>query len=124
MLRSLITLPASQVMRQYRNTLLRLLAVAPVFLTACGENAFRNPASRGEDDGRRPEVEIIDPLPGRRIAVGDSIFVRVEVADDSGIDSVSIGGFSVRGSPTLGTERRVTRFETKQLNLADLEAVV
>ena len=125
MLRSLITPAPSDLMRALRSRFLRLMMlIAPAILTACGENAFRDPAGRGEDDGRRPEVEIIDPLPGRRIAVGDSIFVRVEVADDSGIDSVSISGFSVRGSQALGTERRVTRFQTKQLDLGGVGPVV
>lgn len=69
-------------------------------------------------DSTDPTVAIVLPDTGTdNVAVGDSVFVRARVTDNVGVETVTIEGFAVRGSPTLGTAARVDRFGTKTVDL-------
>ncbi|HEX6925339.1 MAG TPA: hypothetical protein VF167_07905 [Longimicrobiaceae bacterium] len=98
-------------------------------LTACDpdSNAWSDLPTGGRDtvnDDRAPNVSIVAPDSTGRVAVGDSILIRVEVSDNAGIDSVRLSGFSLRGSSELGTLRQVERFESKIVDLSTLSEAV
>jgi len=96
------------------------LAVAGLGLLATwacdGSNLFA--PDRGLDsttDVRVPTVSIespaADPITGLRLS--DSLFVRVSVSDDQGVDTVAFTAVAFRGDPDLGTARAVERFQSK-----------
>jgi hypothetical protein len=97
---------------------LLLLAAAAFGLSSCeGENAFRSLPTEldGRPDNRPPSVSIEHPEADGRVAVGDSVLVRIRVADDQAVRGVELEGFALRGSATLGTQTRVARFQTKSV---------
>ncbi len=103
-----------------------LLALA-LFVAACdGDNLFRPvPGSGGGatgDDTTPPTVRFVTPAPGAAttIAALDSIFTEFNVRDDRGVAEVEISGFALRGDPSLGTQTRVPRFESKKVRLDSL----
>lgn len=71
-------------------------------LWACeGRNLFQ-PVDVRAQDRRPPTVEIEQPREPAARPIGDSVLVRVRVADDSGVDSVLLGGVALRGDPEIG----------------------
>lgn len=69
-------------------------------------------------DSTRPGVTILLPdTVTDNVAVGDSVFVRARVTDNVAVEEVTIEGYAIRGSPTLGTATRVDRFGTKTVAL-------
>lgn len=64
-----------------------------------------------------PTVKILDPQAGTTVAVGDSVLTRVRVSDNLAVRSLSLSGFALRGDPALGTQVKVTRFQTKTVRL-------
>ncbi len=67
----------------------------------CDSNAWSDlPTGGGSStrDETEPEVAIVAPDSTGRVAVGDSVLIRVDVSDDAGIDSVRLSGFALRGS--------------------------
>jgi hypothetical protein len=69
-------------------------------------------------DSTAPTVNIVLPSATTpTIAVGDSLFVQARVADAGGLGSVTMEGFSVRGNPELGTDRRIVRWAAKTVDL-------
>lgn len=99
-----------------------LLAAA---LGACeGSNLYEEfPTSPGRGDGSEPLVQIVEPDSGRRVAVLDSVLVGVRVADNRGLSTLELRGFSLRGSAELGTQTRVERFATKVVEFDSLTSV-
>jgi hypothetical protein len=99
---------------------------AAALLAACdsGGNPFtpgrkpdpgQNPAGA---DSARPSVTIVRPDTATdNVAVGDSLFVRARVTDNTALASVELESFAIRGSPTLGTAVRVDRFDKKSVDL-------
>lgn len=66
-------------------------------------------------DGFPPVVTILQPTGTANIRIGDSIFVRTQLSDNEGIDSVEIRGVAFRGDPELGTFEEVPRFLTRMV---------
>jgi hypothetical protein len=102
---------ALQILRPPARALAVLLTVAA--LSACGENGWSGLTGVGGNDSAQPEIAIVGPDSTRRVAVGDSVLVQVNVHDDLAIDSVVLEGFSLRGSAELGSLERVQRFAPK-----------
>ena len=73
-----------------------------------------------------PTVRIDTPDRTRAttVAVGDSIFVQVRVADNRALRSVTLSGFSLRGDASLGSQRQVVRFAPKAVRLDNLGRAV
>jgi YVTN family beta-propeller protein len=107
-----------------RALLATLVSVAA--LGACdGDNGWSGATGvGGGDDSSRPTVEILAPHSQDRVAVGDSVLVQVHVTDDVALDSVTLAGFSLRGSAELGTQVTVVRFAPKSVALRGLGAAV
>ena len=61
-------------------------------------------------DATRPQVTIISPVAGQKIAVGDSILVRVRLTDNAAVGHVLLSGYSQRGDSLLGTNRTDLRY--------------
>jgi hypothetical protein len=69
-------------------------------------------------DSTAPSVAIVRPDTATdNVAVGDSLFVRARVTDNTALASVLLEAFAVRGNPTLGTAVRVDRFVSKTVDL-------
>lgn len=106
-----------------------LLALAAVgLLAACeGENLFQalptQSGSGGRADPTAPQVRIESPDSTRRVAVQDSVLVRVRVTDNQALASLQLSGFALRGSAALGTESRVERFVTKLIQFDSASTV-
>jgi hypothetical protein len=100
-----------------------LVGFSLVLLGACGENMFTDPGVT-RNDAEDPSVTIQEPNPDQRVAAGDSVFIRVDVSDDAGIERVELSGFALRGSEALGTLTAVTRFEPKIIDLSTLSPTV
>src|SRR5438128_1987339 len=79
-----------------------LLLVGAVVASSCDT---RLPTQAGSvlDDVERPQVTF-------KANVGDSILVTAKLHDDVGLQSLTIQGFSLRGSATLGTQDTVIRY--------------
>ena len=92
---------------------------AAVLLIACdGGNVFQpQPGGIGNNDGSSPTIQITDPREPAANPVGDSVFVRADINDPSGIDSVVFEGVAFRGDPSLGTDVVVPRFVSKMVTL-------
>lgn len=76
-------------------------------------------------DSTAPAVSIVLPSAATpTIAVADSIFVQARVADAGGLAQVTFEGYSIRGSPELGTARRVDRWIPKTVDLREGGRVV
>ena len=104
----------------------RLTAVfaGVLFLAACdGPNQFATPipgsGTGPGGDTRPPEVDIQLPRGDSLSAkpLGDSVLVRVQVSDNTGVDSVAFFGIAERGDELLGTDTIVSRFEQKNVSL-------
>src|SRR5688572_20732682 len=101
----------------------RLAAVAGVLLLAAcdGPNQFATPipGTGPGGDTSPPSVEILQPRGDSLSAkpLGDSVLVRVDVSDNTGVDSVVFVGFAKRGDPLLGTDTVVARFDRKKVTL-------
>lgn len=93
---------------------LRILLLASAALTGCdGENLFKKLPTGSGSGTAAPEVRIEAPTEARRVAIQDSVFVRVRVKDADGLRAVELSGFAVRGDASLGTDERVARYEPK-----------
>ena len=57
-----------------------------------------------------PTITLITPLPSAKLNVGDSLLVTARVQDGAGIRSITFIGYSLRGSPDLGTQDTVVRY--------------
>lgn len=69
-------------------------------------------------DEEAPRVRIREPVQGvPPHPVGDSLFVRVEIADNGVLDSLSLRAFGKRGSLDLGTYQEVARYQPLQVSL-------
>ncbi len=101
-----------------RLTILGLLGLT-AFASSCdGPNQFRGtPVDPVPPLGDPPVVEVQEPVasPIQEILLGDSVFVRVRVADDVAVDSVTLEGLAFRGDPDLGTDEIVQRFVSKSV---------
>lgn len=89
-----------------------------------GSNGFVNPPITGGGSGATPGTDTVPPVVQVRlprdsaaVAVGDSVYVEVRVADNIALDSVKLEGFSLRGDPSLGTQVRIERFQSKVVKL-------
>lgn len=111
-------------------TVRRLLSLGTALLLAggvagCdGSNVFVDPPVKGGGTGTTPGADTVPPVVQIRlprdsaaVAVGDSVFVEVRVADNVALDSVHLEGFSLRGDPSLGTQVRIERFQAKVVKL-------
>ena len=71
-----------------------------------------------EADSTPPTVTIVLPDTSTdNVAVGDSVFVRARVTDNVAVEEVTLEGYAIRGSATLGNATRVDRFATKTVDL-------
>jgi hypothetical protein len=69
----------------------------------------------GAGDNTPPQVTFQTPEAGTRIAVGDSVLVRVRVTDNHSLASLELSGHAVQGSAALGTRQQITRFQPKSV---------
>ena len=95
-----------------------------LFLAACdGPNQFATPipgsGTGPGGDTRPPEVDIQVPRGDSLSAkpLGDSVLVRVQVSDNTGVDSVAFFGIAERGDELLGTDTVISRFIQKNVSL-------
>lgn len=107
-----------------RAALVAALMGAALFAACDGDNPFTNPpppgggASPVAADSTDPTVTIVLPDTSTdNVAVGDSVFVRARITDNVAIETVTLEGFAIRGSATLGTATRVERFGLKTVDL-------
>src|SRR5687767_1102499 len=85
--------------------LTRPAALALLLWSCDGGNGWQNlPTGVNGRDGAAPRVEILSPDSAQLVAIRDSVYVRVQITDDIGVDSVTLSGFSLRGSAALGTQ--------------------
>ncbi len=94
--------------------------------TACdGENLYRALPGPGgsRSDASAPEVELLAPAAEHRVAVGDSVLVRVRVRDPQGIRALELRGVAVRGDARLGTQTLVERFAPKRVDIDSARVV-
>lgn len=109
------------------------LLAAAVALAACdGGNGFKNPVGSGNGKGggggggatasdtTAPTLTIEFPRDSAVVAIGDSVFVQVKVADNQRLGSLTLSGFSVRGDRSLGTDSVYARFAAKSVNLSQI----
>ncbi len=120
----------SSTLKRSRAGLAAVFAAA-LALGACdGSNGFAvDPAPPGTGTGTgggtavadtvRPTIQIEFPRDSAAIAIGDSVFVQVKVADNQRLAKLQLDGFARRGDPALGTDTTVTRFFTKFVSLAE-----
>ena len=108
------------------------LLAAGVALAACdGGNGFKNPVGSGNGNGggggnggaaasdtTAPTLTIEFPRDSAVVAIGDSVFVQVKVADNQRLGSLALAGFSVRGDRSLGTDSVFVRYGAKSVNLS------
>lgn len=57
-----------------------------------------------------PTITLMTPLATAKLNVGDSVLVTARVQDGAGIRSIKFIGYSLRGSPDLGTQDTVVRY--------------
>ncbi|HLM69576.1 MAG TPA: hypothetical protein VK358_18685, partial [Longimicrobium sp.] len=106
-----------------------LLATAAVLAACDGGNGFKDPVGSGNGNGggsggavasdtTRPTLTIEFPRDSAVVAIADSVFVQVKVADNQRLGSLSLAGFAVRGDRSLGTDSVFPRFGVKSVNLA------
>jgi hypothetical protein len=102
-----------------------------VALAACdGGNGFKDPVGSGNGNGSggatavadttKPTLTIEFPRDSAVVAIADSVYVQVKVADNQRLGSLSLAGFSVRGDRSLGTDSVFPRFGTKSVNLSQI----
>ncbi len=94
-------------------------AMPVVLLAGCdGENAWRGGVTGPGTsvDAAAPVVHFDASVMPAAVAVPDSVFTSVRVRDNSGIVSVEIEGFALRGDAALGTQVRVSRFIAKTVS--------
>jgi len=111
------------------------LLAAALALAACdGGNGFKNPVGSGNGNGggngggggggatvsdtTAPTLSIEFPRDSAVVAIGDSVFVQVKVADNQRLGSLVLDGFSVRGDRSLGTDSVYPRYGAKSVNLS------
>lgn len=63
-------------------------------------------------DATRPQITLLAPVAGQKVAVGDSILVRARLTDNAGVASLVDSAYSQRGDSLLGTNRTVLRYTT------------
>ncbi|HEX2208766.1 MAG TPA: hypothetical protein VHG93_13895 [Longimicrobium sp.] len=98
---------------------------AAVFAACDGSGNPFNPSptpdpgeTPAEADSIPPTVTIVLPDTSTdNVAVGDSVFVRARVTDNVAVEEVTLEGYAIRGSATLGNATRVDRFATKTVDL-------
>lgn len=90
---------------------------AAVHAACDGDNLFSDDPPT--PDMEPPFVQITEPVDSVGTAIGDSLFVSVHVADDSGVTSVELIGVFIEGDPTLGTEKHIPKFESKVVNFGE-----
>ena len=57
-----------------------------------------------------PSITITAPVARAKVNIGDSILVTTTLHDDVGIKSITLQGYSLRGSPALGTQDTIVRY--------------
>ena len=57
-----------------------------------------------------PTITILTPAPGAKLNVGDSLLVTARIQDGAGVKSVAFSGYTLRGSPSLGTQDTIVRY--------------
>ena len=57
-----------------------------------------------------PTITVVTPLPSAKLNVGDSVLVTARIQDGAGISSVKFVGYTLRGSPDLGTQDTIVRY--------------
>ncbi len=97
-------------------------ATGLALLLACdGGNVFQpQPGGIGTNDGGSPSIRIEEPREPAANPVGDSVFIRADISDPSGVDSVVFQGVALRGDPGLGTDEVVERFVAKSVALGGI----
>ncbi|HEU0014413.1 MAG TPA: hypothetical protein VFQ45_12055 [Longimicrobium sp.] len=99
------------------------LATLALLLAACDAtgNPFQPKGKKttgGGEDVTPPTVDIVLPnAETSSIAVGDSLFIRANVADGTALAGLQLEAYAVRGNPDLGTAVKVSRFASKVVNL-------
>ena len=61
-------------------------------------------------DAQAPTLTIVNPIAGGHVAAGDSILVKAHITDNSGVASVTMEGFTLRGDPTFGNQVTIVRY--------------
>lgn len=69
-------------------------------------------------DAAAPTVTFTVPADSAVVAVGDSVFVTVRVADENQLKSLLLEGYVMRGDPNTTTPARVERFAPKSVDLS------
>lgn len=57
-----------------------------------------------------PIIQILTPLPGAKLNVGDSVLVTAKLHDDAGLKTATFLAYTLRGNPTLGTQDTIVRY--------------
>lgn len=95
-----------------------LVASWLVFHAACdGSNMFSDEPP--VPDMEPPVVQINEPVDSTASAIGDSVFVSVDIGDDIGVVSLELTGVFFDGDPALGTEQTIPIFQPKVVNFGE-----
>jgi hypothetical protein len=113
-------------MRRNRGMSLRLLMAAAAMGTVSmvagcgGTNLFSVTGISGQAGGgtQALTVQILNPPSDSVLTVGDSVLVRAELTDATGVTSARMYGFAHRGVDSLGTGQDVPRFTEKDITFA------
>ncbi|MFQ5550940.1 MAG: hypothetical protein ACE5FJ_06865, partial [Gemmatimonadales bacterium] len=79
-----------------------------------GNSSVGDTTSINVVDVRAPTGQFLNPQLDSLVVAGDSMKVRVQATDLSGLQSVTLQGFAVRGIDTLGTADTIIRFFEKK----------
>src|SRR5690606_25690829 len=82
------------------------------FQVACdGDNLFSDEPPT--PDMEPPTVAFLQPVDSVGVAIGDSVFVSVQVSDDIGVTQLEIAGYYFAADPSLGTDQIIPKFQPK-----------
>jgi hypothetical protein len=94
------------------------VTLTPYARDQLGNSFFGQAITISLSDTVRPTVNILQPATAAfPVALGDSVFVQVQVQDNRGVSQVTFTGASRRGDVDLGTDTVVARFGTKVVSL-------
>lgn len=68
-------------------------------------------------DVRPPTGTFLNPPADSQVVAGTAVTLLLHASDNTGVVSVTLRGYSQRGSPLLGTDTTVLRFQAKTVNL-------
>jgi len=57
-----------------------------------------------------PTIQILTPLPGAKLNIGDSVLVTAKLHDAAGLKDVTFLAYTLRGNPSLGTQDTIVRY--------------